>query len=235
MNYVQFVVRLTDALGDLQRDVNLPVTIPNAIELAEGRCYRDLQLLNAVVAGSTYATPSTRQITLPSTQGTFVSITEVNVITPVGGTPSTGLRNPLTRVSPKMVNYLFPTDVSTTGTVPSIFAMHTDQIVTMGAAPGSSFTVEFIGTYRPAALSSANSSTYLTTYLPDLFFSAAMTAVCYSLGDKAEAKGQYWGSMYLSAIQSANIEQAKAKYSEYYTPTQLPSVQDSHGTQGSPG
>jgi hypothetical protein len=104
--------------------------------------------------------------------------------------------------------------------------MYTVRIVTLGPAPGSSFNIEFVGTIRPAALSSGNSSTYLASYLPDLFFAGAMANVCYTLGDKAQDRFAYWDNVYTKEMVSANMEEAKKKYAEFYSANQPPAPED---------
>ena len=62
--------------------------------------------------------------------------------------------------------------------VPALYAMITDQQIIVGPAPGlmtkRKYTIECIGTIRPAPLSPTNTTTYLSLYLPDLFLAASM-------------------------------------------------------------
>jgi hypothetical protein len=54
------------------------------------------------------------------------------------------------------------------------FAMITDQEMIVGPPPGRDVVVEYMGETRPTALSSTNTTTYLTESFPDLFIAASM-------------------------------------------------------------
>ena len=88
----------------------------------------------------------------------------------------------------------------------------------LGPWPDQNYTVEFEGTQRPAPLSASNTSTFLTTYLPDLFLVAAMLHLCAyqknwsALGDDPNSAAT-WEAQYLKLKTSADAEELRKRYS----------------------
>ena len=101
--------------------------------------------------------------------------------------------------------------------VPSYYAMITDQQIIVGPPPDATYKLEVVGTIRPVPLSSSNQTTYLTLYLPDLFMTAALIfASGYQLnfnamGDNPQ-QSVSWETHYQPLLQSANIEENRKKY-----------------------
>jgi len=58
--------------------------------------------------------------------------------------------------------------------LPTQYALLSDTAVKLGPAPDNTYTAEFVGIIRPAPLSPTNTTTYLSTNLPDLFLAASM-------------------------------------------------------------
>jgi hypothetical protein len=107
---------------------------------------------------------------------------------------------------------------STAGSgVPTHYAMITDQTVIFGPAPDAAYTAEIIGTIRPTPLSSDNTTTYLTLYLPDVFFAAGMifgSGWQKNYGAQADdpKMAVSWESQYQALLMSANIEEQRKRY-----------------------
>src|SRR5262245_2184345 len=97
------------------------VQTPNAIDYGEGRCYRDLNMLNLRVRDSSASTSANdRNFTLPTSVGTFQVVESIAVITPAGTAPESGTRNVLTPVSQDVMDWTWG---SITGAgVPEVFA-----------------------------------------------------------------------------------------------------------------
>src|SRR5215510_3408615 len=95
----------------------------------------------------------------------IVVVESMNVITSTA-------KSPLVRVSLEYMDAVWPN--STVSGIPVNYAMVTDQTGIVGpVASSSGYVVEVVGTQRPTPLSSNNSSTYLTAYLPDVFMAAS--------------------------------------------------------------
>jgi hypothetical protein len=197
MTYAQYVVRLGQVMGAIQSDFDWTFAIPAIIDYAEQRLYRELDLLATVVRDSTAtATANDRNFILPSTAGRFVTVDGINIYTPV---LTTTTRNALTPVSRDWLDWAWPTNTAASATtVPTSFCWVNDgnagaQTVIFGPPPGAAFTVEVIGTIRPTPLSAANTSTFLSTYLPG-------------------GQSQAWEAEYQKLFPSANVEESRKKF-----------------------
>src|SRR4029077_20039494 len=91
-------------------DGNFQTVVPNIIDDAELRLYRDLDLLDTNVRDSSKSVSTgTQAFTLPSTLGTFVVVDEINLVTPAGQTnPDSGTRNQVVPASREMLNAMWP-------------------------------------------------------------------------------------------------------------------------------
>ena len=232
MTYVQYVGRLTDAIGVLHNNVHLPVLIPATIDHAEQRIYRTLDLLTTVTRDGTGAfTPSNRLFTFPQH---FVVCQEINVITPPATAPDAGARNGLIPTTKNVLDFLWP---STTGAaLPSSLAMLTDQTILVGPWPDQNYGVEVVGTIRPTPLSAANPTTFLTTYLPDLFLAASLVFAGQWMANFGQGSGttstftelsNSWEQATGALMMSANTEELRKKWitGSWTSPSTQPSDQ----------
>jgi hypothetical protein len=95
--------------------------------------------------------------------------------------------------------------------------MITDQTIIVGPPPDSTYAVEVTGTIRPNPLSAANSTTYLTNYLPDLFLAESLIFGYGYLKDFGamadDPQGSVsWAQHYKDLWQSANTEEQRKRY-----------------------
>lgn len=213
MTYTEFVQRLLTMTMQISSDIDLMVYIPAIIDQAEQRLYRELNLLSTTVRDSTASlTANSRDFTLPSGQGRFVTVTRVNVITPSGTTTANGSRTPLVRASGEMLDFLARTETGAVGQVPSMYSMVTDQTILVGPAPGSVFNIEIVGTIRPTPLSPTQPTTFLTLYLPDLFMSAAFVETFAFVPKVDPTILQAASANYQNHFDSANNEETRKRY-----------------------
>lgn len=174
-DYVGFKTQLaTVAVVDVA-DVNYLQNLPSAIDTAELRIYQELDLLSAVSSLTGFSlTANQRFLNVPI--GTYVMLQEVNVITPVGTSdPNSGVRNPCLPVSKEFLDYTYPS-VAGAG-VPAFFAPLSQDRTLFGAWPDQNYALELVGVIRPSSLSMSNTTTFISTFLPDLFFAAAMVYI----------------------------------------------------------
>lgn len=216
LDYTTYVQQLSNLMVIGSTDANFVTMLPGMIDYAEGRIYRELDPLYAQVTDTTNISSGNRNMTPPTNVGSYITIDAVNVITPVTATSTNGTRNPLTPVSPETMDALYPSGQTVTG-VPSLYAMRSPTVVLLGPAPDAAYQTEVIGLQRPTALTSANSSTFLTQYCPDLFIAASMVfASGYMRDFGAQADnpqiGASWESQYKTLFQSASNEQSRAKW-----------------------
>lgn len=217
LTYAQWVAEIANLTAIDPSDADFVANLPSCIDYAEQRLYRELDLLNTVVRDSSATlTVGTRTFNLPQSLGRFVVTNGINVITPSSQTsPDNGTRNPMVPASRDMLDVVWP---STTGAaLPVEYAMITDQQIIVGPAPDATYTVEVVGTIRPTPLSSSNTTTYLTQYLPDLFTTASMiwmSAYMKNFGAQADnpQMAQSWETQYGKLFLSANVEEQRKRY-----------------------
>lgn len=209
-------------------DTNFNLIIPAAITYAEQRILRDLDLLSTVIAATQLLAPNTSQQTIPLAIGTgfWITIQNLNAVTPNLQTdPDLGTRNPILPVSKEFIQYTWPS--SSGATVPKYFSMqggdlstqgNTGIIVTMGPWPDAAYTMEIIGTVRPASLSSTNTSTFVSANFPALFVMASMIYISgyqrnfSAVSDNPQMAVSY-EAQYNALLAGASKEEARKKFS----------------------
>lgn len=198
-----------------ETDPNWLAILPDTIDYAELRIYRDLDLLSTVITNTSFsATANSSKVQLP--QGTFVTLQNVNVITPVGtSSPDLGTRNPVLPVSKEYIQYSWPN--SSNAGVPEYFAMIDERTFSFGPWPDADYLLEIIGTYRPETLSATNTQTFISQYLPDLFLMASMIFISgyqRNFGRQSDdpAMAQSYESQYQSLLRGATVEEYRKKF-----------------------
>ena len=89
-----------------------------------------------------------------------------------------------------------------------------DNII-FGPWPNAAYVVEVIGTIRPTPLSSTNTTTFLTNYLPDVFLASSMIYFSRSVLEYNGATmnaPEWWETNYQNAKLSANAEELRKKF-----------------------
>jgi hypothetical protein len=187
--------------------------LPTIIDDAEQLCYRELDLVYASVTVNGTATANSRFFTLPSSSGHLIVIDQVNTF------DAASKRWPATPSSREVIDFTWPSETSPTATsVPSLFARIDDTRLLFGPSPGFGATVEIIGTIRPTALSASNTTTFLTTYLSDLFFAGCMVSATGNLLKNWSAvaddpqMAMTWKSNFNERLASAMKEELRKNY-----------------------
>lgn len=216
MNYLEYGIRIANLLPVNVSSTQFQNMLPAMIDTAEQRIYRELNLLSTVVTNATSSTVAgNRNFTLPSSTGKFVTVVTINVITPAATAPDSGTRNQLTPVDRTYLDAVW--NSSSGATVPKHFAMNDQDTIIFGPWPDAAYRVEVVGTIRPTPLSSSNTTTFLTLYLPDLFIAASMVFAGENMRDfGAEGNNpnvaQIWEGNYQALLQSANAEEIRKKF-----------------------
>lgn len=198
-----------------ETDANFLTILPQTITYAENRIYRDLDLLSTVTPNTSYSLAAgNRNLTVPAS--TFVTIQEVNVILPPGvSNPELGTRSPLIPTTKEFLNTVYS---SLSGaSVPEYFAMIDQSNMVVGPWPDNNYTVEIVGTVRPASLSAINTETFISLYLPDLFIMASMIYVSgyqRNFGRQSDdpAMAQSYESQYQALLKGAIVEEYRKKF-----------------------
>jgi len=217
MTYTSYVTTMQTMLvvADPSGVDNLNAILPNMIEYAELRMYRDLQLLNTVVGVTGTLSANTRDFTIPAPAGgTFVVMQSMQVFTPVSSTVSTGKANPLERVSKEALLAMCPDPAQTD--VPQVYADVDNSTVLLGPVPDAAYAAQIYGTYRPSPLSASNTTTLLTNLFGDIFVAASMIfGAGYQRDFGAQTDdpglGASWESQYKSLMSGATVEEFMKK------------------------
>jgi hypothetical protein len=210
-----YTTTIAQNLGDpsLVNDANFQQMVPAMIDDAEQRICREVDFLGAVVNTGTTTAPGSRLI---NWSNSFFVVESVNAITPAGTTnPDLGTRNPVLPASREVCNYLYPSQ--TNSGVPQYFGRVTQSTAVLAPYPDQAYTLEITGTQRPTPLSATNTTTFISTYLPDLFIAASMIyAEGYqqNFGAMADnpASSVNWSSHYQELLASAQIEEARKRF-----------------------
>ena len=218
LTYNEYVTELANLAVVEPTDVNFVANLPQCITYAENRIYRDLDLLATVTAASGYSlVAGNRQLTFPL--AAFITLQEVNVITPVGiSNPNAGTRVSLCPVTKVWLDVTYPS-ATVTG-VPAYMAMLNQNTVHLGPWPDQNYAVELVGTVRPDSLAAANATTFISLYLPDLFLMASMVFISGYQRDFALGTSQpndpampiNYESQYQVLLKGAMVEESRKKF-----------------------
>jgi hypothetical protein len=219
LTYSTFTAQISNFLVVPAGDPNLAQAMPSIIDYAEQQTYRDLDLLNTVFRDSSVALTAglrTFNEATSTTNGPFLVTQEMNVITPAGTTnPDLGTRNQLLPATKEMLDALYPSSAGSG--VPKYYAPINQNTFVVGPWPDQNYTVEVVGTQRPAPLSATNTTTLLTAYFPDVFLNAALTYGAGYLKNFGAASddpqsGMSWKALYDKSLQSAATEEARKRF-----------------------
>lgn len=199
-------------------DPNFQTMIPNMLDYAELRIQRNLDLLdNTVRDSSGTLTPGSISFTLPTVNGTFIVVNQLNVITPVGtSNANSGTRNPLTKCSSELIYTLWPS--SNGSTVPKYFAALDQDVMLVAPFPDAGYNVEVVGTQRFQSLYISQTTSVLSVFFPDLLIAASMVfASGYqqnygAAGVDNPGQGTNWESQYTGLLKSAVTEEARKRF-----------------------
>ena len=226
LNFSQYQTALQNFLvmNDATGIADLSAVLPNIIDFSEQRIYRELDFLTTETTATSTATAGSRNVPVPST---VIVLQDANVITPVLTSPDAGTRNPLQRTSVSFINYVWSSAATVNGSpsVPEYYALLNTTTVNptgnttnmiVAPPPDANYTVEFIGTVRPTPLSATNPTTFLSTYLPDLFLACSMIYAAgyqqnFSQDGTTPGMADYWEKQYQTLKGSADVEEARKK------------------------
>jgi hypothetical protein len=231
LTYSTYVAELALLTQFNATDPNFTANLQPALDYAQGRIDRELNLLNTVASNSSLVlTAGSRQLNFSTAN---INVLEtVNLIMPAGTTnPELGARSPLTIASLDYLNAIY----GSAGVLapPQNFAMFTDSLLLLGPWPDAAYTVELVGSMRPLTLSAGNPTTWVSTNLPDLLLAASMVWMAgfmKNFGAQADDPkiAMSWETQFTSLRDSAMVEDARRKFkssgwtSELSTPLNPP-------------
>jgi hypothetical protein len=210
--YASFVTALANDMAVGETDADFVATLPSIIDYAEQRIYRELDLLAASVTSAGTLTANSRSFTLPTTNGHVLVVDFINVI------DSSSDVHVATPASRDMIETLYPRNTAASATdIPKYFARISDTVVLLGPSPGAAWSCDVVHTMRPTALSGSNTTTFLSNYLSDLFFCAAMVRAAgfmRNYGAQADdpRMAVSWEQQYQTLLTSAKEEEYRKQY-----------------------
>lgn len=198
-------------------DTNFGPAAPIIIDHAEGMIYRDLDLpVVRVIDTSVTLSSGVRTVLTSTTQGVLLVLEAVNLFSSAGTTSSNGTRIPLSPASLAVIDAIYPSATSSNCGVPQYYAKPDDNLLVFGPTPDQAYKTEITATIRPAALSAANSSTWVSQNLPELLIAAAMVAAAGTMRDYGSQAddpklAQSWMNQYDQLKASALIDVQRMK------------------------
>ena len=217
LTYSSYVQQIATLAVVPVTDPNYTIIIPSMIDYAELRMQRDLDFLSTQISTSAYTfTSGNNQLTLPTSQ--FIVPQTFEVI------DGSGNSTPLLAVGKEFIQNVYGSGSTTD--LPQYFAVYggdtattgnTSQYMIVGPTPNSNYSVRLTGTVRSAPLSATNTTTYISTYLPDMFIMASMIYISayqrnFGRLNDDPAMAQTYESQYQALKASALIEENRKKF-----------------------
>jgi hypothetical protein len=228
MNYDDNLTYLAQDAGDegYATDSNFLAQLPFWISAGEDRIWRDLDLLNTYVEDNSSSLSANRRLfTLPTDIGTFQVLATVRIVLP--GPPIVTLPA-LAPISREAMDTLYPNDEAIgSPSIPKFWCPLNQLSILVGPAPDQPYQVKLWGTQRPASLSATNSTTFISTWFPDLFHAAQMILVFAwqrqfaPTGDDV-AGAINWNLEYERLLKAANIEEGRKRLESVGWSSKLP-------------
>src|ERR1035437_3220080 len=135
LNFTTYVAQIANLIVVNPADANYLAMIPNMVDFAEQREYRELDLVATSLTDATGSfSTNNRSLALSTALGTFLVVEEVNVITPSTATSTSGSRTPLTNTSQQFIDITYPSDVRAQG-VPEFWSMKDAATIIVGPSP----------------------------------------------------------------------------------------------------
>jgi hypothetical protein len=212
MTYADLVARLGAFLGDdHSTDSDWTAALPQIIETAELRIYRDLDLL---------ATRKTLTVTLASGVGAFAA--------PSDWLLGQGIRLTASNATLERRDVTFLNEYGGNGN-PRYWAEPTQGTIQVAPVPVAGLDAELSYRYRPAALGPGNQSTWMSTNVPDLLFAACMaasTGYLRNYGAQADdpKMAMSWEQAYQTALATARLEEARRKGESAFDSSAAPPI-----------
>jgi hypothetical protein len=190
-------------------DPNYTSIVPSMIDYAELRMQRDIDFLNVSDTLSFNCTANNQSLALGSGYP-FVTIQNIGVTD-----PATGYVVQCTPVTKEFLYAVYPIG-STTG-LPKFFAPFNDNLMLLGPIPNQAYSTNVTGTVRFPSLSPTNPTTFISTYLPDVFIMASMiyiSAYQRNFGKVADdpQMAMTYESQYQSLLRGAVMDEARKSF-----------------------
>jgi len=217
MNYTEYVQQIATMAVVPVDDPNFQIIIPQMINYAELRMQRELDFLSTMTQNTSYSLTANTNI-LNIATGAFITLQTIQVRN------SAGTITPLLPVTKEYLQNVWGSSGSP-GT-PELFAVYGGdaasggeiyQNVMFGPWADTSYTVILTGTIHAEPLSPTNTTTYISTYLPDLMIMASMIYVSayqrnFGRMNDDPQMAQSYESQYQALKAGAMVEESRKKF-----------------------
>jgi hypothetical protein len=221
LTYSTYKTQIATMAVVAEDDAAFTTILTQMITYAENRIYRDLDFLFTSASSTAYSiTTGSRTITVNAAtfpDGTLVVPEQINLITPSGtSNPNAGTRVPLLPTTKEFLDAVYGASQSTGQ--PKYWVPFDDYTFLVGPYPDANYTVEIVGTYRPASLSTTNTTTFISLNLPDLMIMASMIYVSAYQRNFSSAMGNdpqmpvTYETQYQSLLKGALSEENRKKF-----------------------
>jgi hypothetical protein len=224
LTYTTYKTQIAQMAVVAEDDPNFLAILPMMIDYANLRICRDLDLLftSASLYGAGYQlTAGNRNLSFSQDLGSgtsFVVSEQINLITPAGQTnPNTATRTPLMPTTKEFLDAVYGSSLTANLGQPKYFVPFNDTLFLVGPVPNADYYVEVVGTIRPAPLSAAVPTTFISQYLPDVLVMVSMiyiSAYQRNFGKESDdpQMAQSYENQYQLLLKSANVEEARKKF-----------------------
>ena len=227
MNWTQLNATLLNLAVTNSLDVNFATELPDIINYAENRIYRDLDFLQTRQSQTTTMTANSPVVSMANLVLPVIVLETVTVYTPVSFLHH---GNPLTRQSKPFMDIMYSDAfVAPTGTsIPADYYMIDEQTISVGPTPDQAYNITFFGTIRPAQISASNPTTWLCSNLPELYVTACMVRIAGYQKNYAGATSDdpnqpvSWETQYATLLRGAGVEEARRKAQSASWSDQMP-------------
>jgi hypothetical protein len=208
--FVSQIATITAISSDIlvNGDANFQGIMPMIIDQAEGMLWRDLDVPAVHDETSVFCSSGNNVVNLGYgffTGNLLRTIEDVNLVLP------NGTLAPVIPTSIAFLNAVYTSLASSYCGQPQYFARFNDVSFFIRPAPDLAYLMVFQGTARPAALSSSNSSTWLTANVPEMMIAAGMIAAAGYMRDFGAQSDNpqmavSWRTQYDYLLRSASAE-----------------------------
>lgn len=220
LTYSTFVAELANLTEFQPTDPDFLANLPSAINYAEDRINRELNLLSTMTSNNSLVlTPNDRTLDISSLNINVLS--QVNIVS----APGDVIFSTCTPVTKSFLDAVY--DSAASAGLPSNFAMLTDKVILFGPFPDGDYRVEVTGTIWVPPLSQSNNTTWISTYLPDLMLAASMiwmAGFMRNFGSQADdpQMAMSWETQYGKLRDSASVEDARRRFASAGWTSQMP-------------
>ena len=245
LTYSQYVTQISTMAVVAENDPAFVTILPQMITYAENRMYRDIDFMftsTSLHGASFVLTPGNRNLSFDinlslnsdAQTGTFVVSEQINLLTDASGNaatttnPDACVRVPLLPTTKEFLDAVYGSSLTANLGKPEYFVPFNETLFFVGPVPDQAYPVEVVGTYRPNSLSSTNTSTFISLYLPDVFIMASMIYISayqrnFGRANDDPQMAVTYESQYQALLKSAMVEEARKKFDAAGWSSQSPS------------